>query len=416
MKISALKKLNIPDKPGVYFFLSRRKTLYIGKATNLKSRVRSYFSKDLIKTRGASIVDMVFKSDSLKFEETDSALEALLLEAELIRKYNPYYNVKEKDGKSPLVVGITKEEFPQVISIRKKDLSKNKKSAKILRGKREVKLQAVYGPFTNGSLIREGLRIVRRIFPFRDDSSAKKDNYEFYRQLGLTPYIKSDSKATKEYAKNIRSIKLLFQGKKKKVVEDLRKDMMRYAKHKEFEQADKVKKTIFALEHINDVALLKNDFLMNEKSILDKSRIEGYDVAHMGGKNTVGVMTVVSAGEVDKNEYKKFIIRSQSGPNDTGSLEELLSRRLRHTEWGLPDLVVVDGALAQINVAKQVLARYQLDIPIVSVVKDDRHKAKEILGDKKYAAERKKEILLVNSEAHRFAIAFHKQKRRKSFI
>ena len=130
----------------------------------------------------------------------------------------------------------------------------------------------------------------------------------------------------------------------------------------------------------------------------------------------VGVMTVVENGEVNKNEYRKFIIRTQDNANDTGALEEILSRRLRHIEWGLPNVFVVDGSTAQVNVAKMVLNRYQFDIPIVGVVKDEHHRPKAIMGDENIIKIYKKQILLVNNEAHRFAITFHKMKRDKSFL
>ena len=112
-------------------------------------------------------------------------------------------------------------------------------------------------------------------------------------------------------------------------------------------------------------------------------------------------------------EYKKFIIRTQTGSNDTGALEEILSRRFRHIEWGLPSLVVVDGSIAQMNVAKRVLDRYQLKIPVVGVVKDERHKAKAIQGDEQTIKQNKKSILLANAEAHRFALAYHRKLRRR---
>jgi excinuclease ABC subunit C len=145
-------------------------------------------------------------------------------------------------------------------------------------------------------------------------------------------------------------------------------------------------------------------------------RIEGYDIAHMAGQNMVGVMTVVEDRELVRSEYKKFIIRTQNKSNDTGALEEVLSRRLRHTEWGLPHLIVVDGSTAQINIAKAVLSRYQFKIPVVSVVKDDKHKAKAIMGDEGIIKKYKKEILLINNESHRFAITFHKKRRDKNFL
>lgn len=146
------------------------------------------------------------------------------------------------------------------------------------------------------------------------------------------------------------------------------------------------------------------------------TRIEAYDIAHLFGKNMVGVMTVIEDGELAKNEYKKFIVRTQDKSNDTGALEEILSRRLRHSEWGLPDIIVMDGGIAQINTAKSVLNRYQFKIPVVSVVKDDKHKAKAIIGDEEIIKKYKKDILLANNESHRFAITFHKKRRGKDFL
>jgi excinuclease ABC subunit C len=136
----------------------------------------------------------------------------------------------------------------------------------------------------------------------------------------------------------------------------------------------------------------------------------------MGGKNMVGVMVVLENGEVAKNEYKKFKIRTQDNSNDTGALAEVLERRLAHKEWIYPDLIVIDGGVAQINATKKILSRLNLDIPIVSVVKDEKHKPKAILGDEKIIAKYKKEILLANSEAHRFAIAYHKNLRARNFL
>ena len=206
---------------------------------------------------------------------------------------------------------------------------------------------------------------------------------------------------------------------------------MSFAKKKEFEKAGVIKKRIFALNHINDVALIKEDNLASqnfERSFLEEERsdgkgkslqnfrIEAYDIAHLSGKDMVGVMTVIEDGELAKSKYKKFIIKTQNKSNDTGALEEVLSRRFRHTEWGLPNLIAMDGSTAQINVAKMVLNRYQYKIPVVSVVKDDKHKAKMIIGDKIIIKKYKREILLINSESHRFAITFHKKRRNKNFL
>ncbi len=407
MKSQDLAKLKLPDTPGVYFFKEGKNTLYIGKATSLRDRTKSYFAKDLIETRGPHIVDMVFKADNVTFEKTDSVIEALILEANLIKQFKPYYNTREKDDKSWNYVCITREELPKVILMRQKEIDFEKKIGK------EYKLDAIYGPFTNGLQLKEALKIVRRIFPFIDPSSSKKDNFQFYRQLGLTPDT-SDMEACEAYLKSIRNIKLFFSGKKKDILKGLKKDMQKAAKERRFEEAARVRNQIFALEHINDIALLKNEAVT--RKVKAGFRIECYDVAHLSGKNMVGVMTVIEDGEINKKEYRTFNVRGFSASNDTGALEEVLSRRLRHTEWGMPDLVVADGGEAQLRVARQVLKRYQLGIPSVSVVKDERHKPKDILGDEPYRTDQKKLILLGNSEAHRFSIKLHKNQRNKNFL
>ncbi len=408
MKSQELAKLKLPDTPGVYFFRESGKILYIGKATSLRDRTRSYFSSDLIGTRGPLIVDMVFKADTVTYEETDSVLEALILEANLIKQHQPYYNTKEKDDKSWNYVCITEEECPKVLIERGKNID-----FKNLRTEKGIKINDWYGPFTNGMQLKEALNIVPRIFPFVDAISAKRDNYEFYRQIGLTPDV-SDAEKIAGYKKSIRNLKFFFQGKKKALIKELESDMKAAAKEYDFEEAARIRNQIFALGHINDIALLKGDpSIRKEKAGF---RIEAYDIAHLSGKNMVGVMTVMEDGEVAKKEYRSFNIRGFSHANDTGALEEMLSRRFRHTEWGMPDLVVTDGGEAQMRVARQVLKRYQLEIPVVSVLKDERHKPKDILGDALCARKNAKEILLVNSEAHRFSIALHKKQRSKAFL
>ncbi len=421
MKSQDLKKLNLPDKPGVYFFVRnpplRRgggealraggvgEILYIGKATNLHDRVRSYFAKDLIDTRGPGILDMTVQAGTIEFQETDSVLEALILEANLIKKHQPKYNVKEKDNKSFNCIAITNDPLPKVIIIRE----------------RETKLQkfnAVFGPYPNGSLLRDALKIIRKIFPFVDDNSAKKDQNEFYRQLGLSPSFRGGDaqSATGEYKKNIRNIKLFLSGKKSKVIASLEKEMKSHAKKHEFELAEIAKRKIFALNHINDVALIKDESLSSLEERVDgaagRVRIESYDIAHLSGKNTVGVMTVVTNGRVDKAEYRKFIIRSGKGNDDYGNLKEVLTRRLNHPEWPLPNLIVIDGGLGQYNAACEIVQ----GIDLVSVIKDEKHKPKGIHGNPELIRKYKKDILLANNESHRFAITFHKQKRSKDFL
>lgn len=415
----------LPDYPGVYIFRGpRREVFYIGKATSLKSRVASYFRRDLIATRGPILVGMVEVAKSVDFIETDSVLEALILEASLIKKHQPTYNTKEKDNKSFNYVVIKNDDFPRVITMRGRNLEARPPS--------DIKYS--FGPFPQGSVLREALAIVRKIFPFRDKCSpaylfnqnskvgdkslqkrlAGKPNSGkpcFNAQIGLCPGVCAGAITKTEYAKTIRRIKLFFEGKKKTLVSGLERDMKKAAKNQKFEEAGRIKRMIFALNHIQDVALLKADFSLT-RSDLVRLRIEAYDVAHISGTNVVGVMVVVEDNEPKKSDYRKFKIKT-SANDDNASLREILERRFNHPEWPMPKLIVVDGGKAQVNTAEKALKEWGIGIPVVGVVKDEHHKPKGFLGDKTVIESRDRSILLANSEAHRFAIGFHRQLRDK---
>lgn len=408
MTLDDFSKLSLPETPGVYFWKSAGKILYIGKATSLRDRVRSYFSNDLISTRGPRMVDMVFKADTIEWQETDSVLEAMIAEANLIKKHWPDYNVKEKDDKSFNYVVITREKFPRIMVIRGRILE-------IEKQKKELKVRKTFGPFTSGSALREALKIIRKMFPFIDKHSSSAYTSIFYRQLGLSPDTATEE-ARLEYQKNIDHIALFFEGKKGKLIHALERDMNMYAKALQFEKAAEVKRKIFALDHIRDIALIKEDLgIASQESTQNTPegfRIEAYDTAHMSGKESAGVMTVVLDGEISKNEYRKFKLSPEIGNNDTKSLREIIERRLGHLEWRMPDLVVIDGGVGQINVAQKVFSEHGVAVPIVAVVKDERHKPADILGDTTLVEKHKKSILLANHEAHRFSLSYHRKLRR----
>lgn len=398
-----IKKKNwLPDMPGVYQFLdAQKKILYIGKATSLRDRVKSYCSSDIMNTRGPIIAEMLLLARDVRVIKTDSVLEALILEAALIKKHQPKYNSKEKSDKSFNYVVITDEDFPRVLLMRGKEL---------LRGstpKFITKLKYSFGPFPRGSVLREALKIVRKIFPFRDICKIEKEKPCFNAQIGLCPGVCVGKVSKKEYAQTIQNLKLFFEGKKSALVKKLETAMRAVAKRREFEKAQEIKKTIFALKHIQDIALIGK----GESRHGSLMRIEAYDVGHFGGVASVGAMTVVENGEPVRSEYKKFKIKSFEGINDTRALAEILSRRLAHAEWSMPKLIVVDGGIAQMNAAKRVLISAGAAIRIVGVVKDERHRPKKILGDRALAIRHEADILLANAEAHRFAIKFHRKKR-----
>lgn len=416
MKKQALSTLKLPDNPGVYFFRDKEgKILYIGKATSLKDRVRSYFNPDLMETRGLRLVSMVTISDTVTFQQTGSVLEALLLESKFIKENTPMYNVKEKDNKSFACVVITKEEFPRVLTMRIRDFEKKISKKDIID---------VYGPFSSMTQLRDAMKIVRRLFPYRDrceplsrqdldianTKNGKLQKACFNAQIGLCPGVCTGSITASDYKKNINNIRKLFSGKKTEIKISLEKDMKEYAKKQLFEKAAYVRNTLYALDHIKDISLIKEEEIMSFKN--NDFRIESYDVAHISGTSRVGVMVVLEGKEKAKNEYRKFKLEEKVN-DDYEGLRQILTRRFSHKEWSYPDLIVIDGGSAHKQVAEKVIAGLGLLIPCVSVVKDERHKPKDILGSKVHVDYHKREILLANAEAHRFAINYHKTLRNK---
>jgi len=408
-KILKKEKLaELPDTPGVYFFLSPEKEiLYIGKATSLRDRVRSYFSTDIQATRGPKISTMLTKATYVAYQPTDSVLEALLLESERIKEHAPIYNTDLKDNKSFNYVIITDEDFPRVLTIRGRELAEGKAPGKILH---------LFGPFPNGLQLRSALKIVRYIFPFHDKCKPGQGKPCFNRQIGLCPGVCTGEITRREYMAMIRNIVQFFEGKKAVVVKRLEREMRVRAGLLEFERANEIKKTLFALQHIQDVSLIQEQVTSDKGQGIKNIRIEAYDVAHLAGGSAVGVMTVVVNGVAEKNEYRKFRLRQEYTGNDLLALEEILRRRLAHPEWALPDILAVDGSFLQYGVAERILAEQKLIIPIVGIVKNERHKAERIIGDAGIVQRYTKEILLANAEAHRFAITYHRKRRSKDFL
>ncbi len=452
MNSQDVKKYKLPDKPGVYFFKRGKSLLYVGKATSLKDRVRSYFVGDIgpafaegsgVAKRGPKIWRMVEIADKVEWQETDSVLEALLLETELIKKHQPKYNSREKDDKSYWYVIITDEDFPRVLLVRGQELKYPYCAISNL---------AQFGPFPYASEIKEALKIIRKIFPFRDkclpcrsggESSSEprlpcvtkhcgqaevspRDRCRscFNRQIGLCPGVCTGEISKTDYRKIVRNIKLLFSGKKQEILKSLEKEMKNLSKKREFEKAGQVRDQIFALNHIRDVSLLKGARGLTSNSPEERPRtqimthsirIEAYDIAHLSGTNTAGAMVVWQDGEMDKSKYKKFKLKGSKAKqvDDLANLREILERRLAHTEWPYPDVIVVDGNQVQVNVADSVVRnRTALNrAQIIAVTKNDRHKVGKLIGDSAIIRDYRKAIILANSEAHRFALFYHRKLR-----
>lgn len=383
--------LNFPESPGVYIMKGPKgQILYIGKAGNLKKRVSSYF----LRAHERRIEKLVSEIRSISYKRTDSALEALILEAELIKKNQPPYNVREKDDKSFLFIEITSEKYPRVLLVRGKDAGNGRR----------------FGPFISTNNIREAMRILRRIFPWSIHPSSKVGKLApcFDYQIGLCPGVCFGGIDIKEYKENINNLKLFLSGKKRVILNKLNKKMKEESKKLEFEKASRVKRQIFALKHIQDVSLIMKDEV-REKGNKKQYRIEGYDISNISGSDAVGSMVVFKGELPQKSEYKKFKIRTIRGISDTGMIGEIILRRLKNN-WPLPDLILVDGGKGQVNVAKKILLELGISIPILGIAKGKERKKNEIIGKMpKWTSE--KILINVRDEAHRFAISYHRKRR-----
>jgi len=411
-----IKKIisSLPKSPGVYEFRDKQgKILYIGKATSLKDRVGSYFLKNAHLDR-PNIEPMVLQVADIKIHETDSVLEALILESNLIKKHQPKYNVMAKDDKSFGYFVITKEKFPRVIILWKTELGK-------------VPAKKIYGPYLSKYQMNIALKLIRRIFPFHSNKQqTEKGCLDF--QIGKCPGPHAGAISQKDYLKNIQGIEMILQGKKKNLLIEIKKQMKLSAKKDEFEKAAEARNRIFALEHIRDVALIANDENFQFPiSNFQKMRIEGYDISNIAGDYAVGSMVVFSGNKPDKSQYRKFKIKTISGIDDVGMMREVLYRRFNNN-WPKPDLMILDGGKGHLNMAQKVIGDLKLGIPIIAVAKGPTRKRLDLyqskflltfLGKNEELRKNYSNVLSdirllehIRNEAHRFAISYHKKLRK----
>lgn len=374
---------NISDGPGVYRFLDKKKNiLYIGRASSLKKRLSQYFQKNI----EARISEMVSQAHDIKYQETDTILDSVVLEANLIKKYWPKYNVKDKDNRSFVYVVISKQEdFPKLIIVRGSDLKKIPQQSAY-----------IFGPYQAQGLIKNALRIIRRIFPYSTCRiSSGQPCFDY--QIGLCPGACVDKISIKDYQKNIKNIIWLLSGKKKKLMTRLLKENKEQAR---------------SLRHLQDVSLITN-----EDSVLGGvSRIEGYDISHLTGREPYGAMVVFSGGFPDKAEYRLFKIKNSPVGDDPRALQEVLERRLKHSEWVLPDMMMIDGGKPQIDFIDKYFKDNNINIPIVGISKYggdqlvfSRASSKQF---KDLALSIKDNLLKIRDEAHRFGLSASRRKRR----
>ena len=418
------KLKTLPSAPGVYFHKNQQgEVIYVGKAAVLKNRVRQYFQNTEKDPKTAALVAEIADTDWIVVE---TEMDALFLESEMIKRYMPQWNILLRDDKTVSYVRINmKDEIPYVSTTRN-----------------PLDDSATYiGPFYAKNTILKALRILRKIFPFYEKPYDGKKTLNT--DLSLTPGIEIGKITPKEYKKNLHNLIRYLNGDRKKLILDLEKQMKSAAALHDFEEAAKLRDEYFGLKG------LKRKIIFSDKEFLDLSsdkallelkqllnlqdpprRIEGYDISHISGTNTVASMVVFQNGASDRTAYRKFKIRSSKN-DDTASMYEVIFRRLKHQEWPFPDLIILDGASPQLSAVLGLLSA--ANIPVIGRNKSGDHTRNADVNliipikqpDGRYLFQSKvysndshlaKLITMIDEESHRFAITYHRQLRSKNLF
>ncbi len=438
---------NLPRVPGVYIYRDiENQIIYVGKAKNLRNRVKSYFIDNLDpSSKTKALVDHI---EDMSFIEVSSELEALILEAELIKLHKPYYNISLKDDRSYLYVVIRNEK----VSIGEKQIKLPK--LMVARKPDLIDEDMQFGPYPDATTARYIVRSLRKVFPYRDCSQTKFDNHYrlnrpcLYGHIGLcqAPCVHKDPEEhearIQEYKKGISRLKEVLEGKSSSLLNDLKRKMQELSEKQEFEEAATYRNVISKFDYVRQhfktaQSYIDNPYLVEdtlEKSLTelkdnvpvidnDLERIECYDISNISGKEAVGAMTVAIHGRVDNSKYRKFKIKMKNEPNDFGMLQEVLRRRLirgigSEVGWELPELLVIDGGKGQISAISDVLKEMELQIPLIGLAKKFETIV-FITGDDftEIVLERSNEGLKLlqrlRDEAHRFGQKYHHQLRLK---
>jgi excinuclease ABC subunit C len=418
----------LPDSPGVYIYKNaQNKVIYVGKAKNLKKRVSSYFTKNALDAKTLRLVNDIVSVDHIV---VNSEVEAFLLEATLIKKYKPQYNIQFLDDKFYPYIKIGKDPIPYVTITRK-----------MLDDKAEY-----FGPYTSSGDVKIILKLLRRIFPYQSVKNHQKRTCLFY-HLKRCPCIPVHPEKADDYKKDIAKIKQFLNGKQQTLTRELKKEMEEFSKNEEFEKAADAQRKLAAIEQItsenyspfeyaekpdlyyerilNEVKSLVSILHEHDPRVTKLERIECYDISNIQGKQAVGSMVVLLNGDVAKSEYRRFKIRSKSTPDDFFMMNEMLTRRLRN-DWPLPDLFVIDGGKGQVSAAMGALNSTGIDIPLIGLAKREEIIVLPVpMYGNKYEFEEIKlpkstpginMLRRIRDEAHRFAITYHRLLRKKAFI
>jgi excinuclease ABC subunit C len=422
----------LPTRPGIYIYRNAKgDVIYVGKAKSLRHRVGSYFHSDLDPvSKTAALVSNIH---SLEHIEVGSEFEALILEAELIKKYRPKYNIMLKDDKSYLYIVIRqavtdeKIKYLRVETARKTDLEK-------IKGLKEV-----FGPYPDGRTAKEILRMLRKVFPYADCSDGKFSRYRklknpcLFGHLGLclAPCVNNTPEDIRKINKSINSIKKILLGKSSEIIVDFKKLMDAYSKNEDYEEAARLRDILAKFNYLSQDFKLPEEYIENPYLVSDllknsleeikaalpvittlPNRIECFDIANISGKDAVASMVVATDGRIDKSQYKRFKIKLKDEPDDFNMMREVLTRRLKRTDWPKPDFILLDGGKGQLSTILSVMDELQIHIPVSGLAKKNEtlvYRNNDVFFEVKLPEDNQGMRLLIQlrNEAHRFAQAYH---------
>ncbi len=413
------KLKTLPSAPGVYFHKNNLgEIIYVGKAAVLKNRVRQYFQNSPKDPKTTALVSEIYDTDWIV---VDTEMDALFLESEMIKRYMPKWNILLRDDKTVSYVRI--------------DMNNEVPYVTFTRNPADDKATYV-GPFYGKSAVEKALRALRRVFPYYDKPYTGKKSLNT--DLGLTPGIEIGKCEPKDYKRNLKRLIRYLEGDRTKLLKDLEKTMLEAAKNEEYELAAEAKYQIEGLQE------LRKKIVFSDKEFMDISsdqalsqlqkllgltkpprRIEGYDISHQSGTDTVASMVVFINGASARDKYRKFKIKSSTN-DDLKSMQEVVTRRLKHPEWEMPDLIILDGGAGQLKAVSELVKPF--NIPLIGRDKSGDHtKNAEVkivfekdgeltLQPLSHESHIAKLIARIDDEAHRFAINYHSLLKRKGLF
>lgn len=363
------KLKDLPKEPGVYFHKDKSgEIIYVGKAANLRNRVRQYFQKSRVRDPKTDV--LVSEITDTDWMVVESELEALFLEAEMIKRYMPKFNILLRDDKSMSYIKITYDSDYPVVSLTRRPLDDGAR---------------YFGPYISTLSVRKALKYLRKIFPFAVSRSINQKRASLYYHIGLDPGLEEGLTTLDDYRANLRKLMLVIEGKRNGVIKDLENEMSKLAKDHQYELAARTRNKIFALKKLGQQIIFSDkEFLDISKDhaltelvgllSLDKypRRIEGYDISHMQGSDVVASMVVFTNGVSDKGQYRKFKTKINKN-DDFYNMNETISRRLSANnikKWGRPDLMLIDGGKGQLGAAIKARNDANLaNIPMIGLAK-----------------------------------------------